>query len=91
MKMSGSQISINEAPSFEISALEFIAKNLAVPVVDPSTHFHVPVVEVQERLRPLVSRKFVAEHPGGGMVYSITANGIKELERSARTGLAVYL
>jgi hypothetical protein len=77
---------------FETSALQFIAKNLAVPVVDVSRKFDVPEEQVQEKLQPLVSRSFVkAQNAGGGMVYSITANGIKELERSVRTGLAALL
>jgi predicted ArsR family transcriptional regulator len=76
---------------FETSALEFIAKNLAVPMHDVSKQFDVPEEEVQEKLQPLVVRSFVkAQNAGGALVYSITANGIKELERSVRTGLAAY-
>jgi hypothetical protein len=77
---------------FETSALQFIAKNLAVPVAEVSKKFDVPEEEVPRKLEPLVSRSFVkAQNPGGSLVYSITANGIKELERSVRTGLAAYL
>jgi DNA-binding IclR family transcriptional regulator len=89
--MFGSQSNVQEGLNFELSALEFIAKNLAVPLVDLSSHFHVPASEVQEKLQPLVSRRFVTQHPGGEMVYSITADGVKEVERSVRTGLAAYL
>jgi hypothetical protein len=77
---------------FETSALQFIAKNLAVPGVDVSRKFDLPEEEVHVKLQPLVTRSFVkANNAGGKLVYSITANGIKELEQSVKTGLAAYL
>jgi predicted transcriptional regulator len=73
----------------ETSVLQFIAKNLAVPLLDLTGHFHVSEEQVQGTLKPLVSYGLVREQKPGW--YTITANGIKMLEHSVKTGLAAYL
>jgi predicted transcriptional regulator len=72
----------------ETSILQFIAKNLAVPLLDITGHFQASEEKVQGKLQPLVSYGFVREPRPG--YYSITANGIKMLEHSVKTGLAAY-
>jgi len=71
------------------SLLDFIAKNLAVPLTDISGHFKAPEEKVKVKLQPLVSEGLIREQRPGW--YSITANGIKQLEQSVKTGLAAYL
>lgn len=73
----------------EKQVLEFIAKNLTVPLPEISGHFHLPQETVQVTLGPLLRYGFVSEQRPGW--YSITANGIKQLEQSVKTGLAAYL
>jgi predicted transcriptional regulator len=73
----------------ETGVLKFVAKNLAVPLGDISAYFHVPQETVEVKLAPLVSSGFVKEQRPGW--YSITANGIMQLEQSVKTGLAAYL
>jgi predicted transcriptional regulator len=73
----------------ETGVLKFVAKNLAVPLVDISAHFEVPTETVEVKLAPLVSSGLVKEQRPGW--YSITANGIMHLEQSVKTGLAAYL
>ncbi len=89
-KLSFGTVSTKAEPDFQTDALEFIAKNLAVPAFELSKHFNLPETQVSERLGTLVSRGLVKEHAGGALVYSITADGVKELERTVRTGLAAY-
>jgi predicted transcriptional regulator len=73
----------------ETGVLKFVAKNLAVPLEDISAYFRVPQETVESKLAPLVSSGFVKEQRPGW--YSITANGIMQLEQSVKTGLAAFL
>ncbi len=69
--------------------LDYIAKNLAVSLPKMSQHFDLPEDQVKIKLGPLMEYGLIKEQRPGW--YTITANGIKQVEQSVKTGLATLL
>jgi predicted transcriptional regulator len=69
--------------------LDYIAKNLAVSLPKMSQYFQIPEDQIKIKLGPLMSEGFIKEQHSGW--YTITANGIKQVEQSVKTGLATLL
>jgi DNA-binding MarR family transcriptional regulator len=75
----------------DLYVLDFISQKLAVSLSTLAKQFKVPSEQMKEKVVPLVAANFVNEQrTSNDLVYTITANGVKEVERSLKKGLAAY-
>lgn len=83
---------LHDVLGLDLFVLNFICEKLAVSLSTLSQQFKVPSEQMREKVVPLVAARFVNEKStSAGLVYSITADGVKEVERSFKKGLAAYL
>lgn len=74
--------------------LSVVAKGLAVPLSEIARELGLSVPEVKETLQGLTERHLVKpKAPGKGqdVVYFITAEGAREVERCSRRGISFTL
>jgi hypothetical protein len=89
--MPGSLDYIRSVLGLDLSILSFISQKLAVSLTVLAQQFKVPTEQMKQKILPLVAAKLVDEQKAStDVVYAITADGMKEVERSSKKGLAAY-
>jgi len=69
--------------------LTYLAEQLAAPLSALADQFHVPVEDARKSIKPLLDRNLIkTDKPEDGpdTIYSITANGVMELSKTAPKG-----
>jgi|GEM_PF-6717224 len=69
--------------------LTYLAEELAVPLSAVANRFHVPLIDAQKSIKPLLDRKLVrtdTPNDGPDAIYTITAAGVMELSKTAHKG-----
>lgn len=82
---------LHKVLGIDLSILDFISQKLAVSLSELSKQFKLPSAQVKDKVVPLVAANYVNERNGSmDPVYTITAAGVKEVERSTKRGLAAF-
>lgn len=89
--MAGSLDYLNTVLGIDLPILDFISRSLAVSLSQLSKQFNLPSEQMKDKVVPLVAARFVNERTSKDPVYTITADGVKEIERSYKRGLAAYI